>query len=158
MTVQHDCIVVGIGNSLLKGDHVGIEVVKKLVEQQAPVDTSVLYSVGLDVLDVIMGYKKAIIVDACQMGHPPGTILEMTPDELFTDQQIVNSHAVTLGSTLRTGQMGYADKMPQEVTMMLIEVEDINAFSIECSPSVKIAIIDVVDRIHPLEATYGEAV
>ena len=49
------CIVVGIGNPLLKDDRAGIEVVEALKARNSEVNTAILYSVGADVLDTIMG-------------------------------------------------------------------------------------------------------
>ncbi len=141
-------IVVGIGNPLLKDDRVGIEVVEALEARGSAVDTAILYSVGFDVLDTIMGYDEAVIVDACQMGMAPGTILEITPEEMFDHNNLVNSHAVTLGSTLQTGQMLFPEEMPGNIRLMLVEVEDISTFSTKCTPVVCHAIDDVVARIH----------
>ncbi len=142
-------IVVGIGNPLLKDDRVGIEVVEALEAKGSAVDTAILYSVGFDVLDTIMGYDEAVIVDACQMGLAPGTILEITPEEMFDHNNLVNSHAVTLGSTLKTGQMLFPEEMPKKLKLMLVEVEDISTFSTQCTPVVCHAIDDVVERLHP---------
>ena len=106
-----------------------------------------LYSVSFEVLDAIMGYESAVIVDACQMGYPPGTILEMTPQEFFINNQVTNSHAITLGSTLRVGQIVLAGDMPAEVKLILVEAEDISGFSKACSPKVAQAINKIVDML-----------
>lgn len=140
-------IVVGIGNPLLKDDRVGIEVVEALKAQDAEVETAILHAVGFDVLDTIMGYEKAVIVDACQMGMKPGTILEISPEQMFSQDNLVNSHAVTLGSTLKTGQMLFPEEMPIDLKLILVEVEDISTFSIRCTPVVSHAVAQVVERI-----------
>ena len=142
-------IVVGIGNPMLKDDRAGLEVVQALEALNAPVDTAELYSVGFEVLDTIMGYESAVIVDACQMGHPPGTILEMTPKEFFAENRAVNSHAVTLGSTLRVGQIVFADDMPADLRLILVEAEDISCFSKTCSPKVARAVNEIVGKLWP---------
>lgn len=140
-------IVVGIGNPLLKDDRVGIEVVEALKAQDSHLETAILYSGGFDVLDTIMGYEKAIIVDACQMGMKPGTVLEISPDEMFNQDNLVSSHAVTLGATLKTGQMLFPEEMPENLKLILVEVEDISTFSTQCTPVVSHAIADVVEHI-----------
>lgn len=148
---KHSCIVVGIGNPMLKDDRVGLEVVQTLETLNVPVDTAELYSVGFDVLDTIMGYESAVIVDACQMGYPACTIVEMTPDELFSDELVANSHAVTLGSTLRTGQMVFPDDMPSDVKLVLVEAKGISYFSKECSPKVAQAVHTIVQKMSATE-------
>lgn len=140
-------IVVGIGNPMLKDDRVGIEVVEALKDHDPCMETAILYSVGFDVLDTILGYEKAIIVDACQMGMASGSIIEIDPEEMFDHKNLVNSHAITLGSTLQTGLILYPDEMPKELKLILVEVEDISTFSTECTPVVRHAIADVVERI-----------
>ena len=140
-------IVVGIGNPLLKDDRVGIEVVEALKTQDSEVETAILHAVGFDVLDTIMGYEKAVIIDACQMGMTPGTVLEISPEEMFSQDNLINSHAVTLGATLKTGQMLFPEEMPIDLTLILVEVEDISTFSTQCTPVVSHAIEQVVDRI-----------
>jgi hydrogenase maturation protease len=140
-------IVVGIGNPMLKDDRVGIEVVEALKARNSRVETAILYSVGFDVLDTIMGYEEAVIVDACQMGMAPGTVKEITPEEIFDHEKLANSHAVTLGSILETGQILFPDQMPKKLKLILVEVEDISTFSTQCTPVVCHAIYDVVERI-----------
>lgn len=140
-------IVVGIGNPMLKDDRVGIEVVEALNAHNPELDTAILHFWGGDVLDIIMGYDKAIIVDACQAGMRPGTVLEITPEKISDHENLVNSHATALGSTLKTGQTLFPDQMPKDLKLFLVEVEDISTFSTKCTPVVCHAITDVVERI-----------
>lgn len=141
------CIVVGIGNPLLKDDRAGIEVVEALKERNTKLKTAILHSYGVDVLYTIMGYEEAVIVDACQMGIPPGTVLEMTPEAFFEGPQDGNPQGATLGSMLKTGQNVFPDRMPGKIKIILVEAEDMSTFSTKCTPVVSHAISDVVDRI-----------
>ena len=143
-------IVVGIGNPLLKDDRVGIEVVKALQAKGTAAKTTILHSVSFDVLEAIMGYDEAVIVDACQMDMTPGTILETTPEELFDHHKLVNAHVFNLGATLQTGRVIFPDKIPKKLIIIMIQVEDVSTFSTKCTPVVYHAIHDVVARIHPM--------
>ena len=140
-------VVVGIGNPLLKDDRAGIEVVEALERAGTSVDTAILYSVGFDVLDSIYDYNEAVIIDACQLGKPPGTILEITPEALFASDHLVTSHAVTLGATLKTGQLLFPERMPDVLSIILIEAKDITCFSSVCSEETTRAVGKVVDRL-----------
>ncbi len=142
------CIVVGIGNPLLKDDRAGIEVVEALKARNPKLNTAILYSCSVDVLNIIMGYDEAVIVDACQMGVPPGTVMEMTPETFFDSCRGANAQGVTLGTMLKTGRSVYPDRMPGKIRIILVEAEDMSTFSTKCSPVVNHAITDVVDRIH----------
>lgn len=140
-------LVCGIGNPMLKDDRAGIEVAERIERSSLAVDTEVIYGVGFEVNDKIMGYDDVIIIDAAKIGYPPGTITEVTIDQIFTDHNLVTSHAVTLGSTLKVGYDLFPDEMPENLRIFLIEAEDYFEFTKECSPKVMEAISRAVDMI-----------
>jgi hydrogenase maturation protease len=142
------CIVVGIGNPLLTDERAGLEVVERLKSQNADVETATRYPAERDVLDVIMGYEQAVIVDACQLGLQPGTVLEVSPEEMLDRRTAASSHAGAWGDALKTGIECYPDQMPADIKIMLVEIEDVSTFSTQCTPVVSHAIGDVVSRIH----------
>lgn len=77
-------LVLGLGNDLLSDDAVGILAARKLKEEcsgQAEVIESNLS--GLALLELFVGFDKAIIIDAIQTGkNSPGTIYELKPADL----------------------------------------------------------------------------
>jgi hydrogenase maturation protease len=132
---------------MLKDDRVGIEVVEALNAHNHDLDTAILHFGGNEVLDIIMGYDKAIIVDACKVGVRPGTVLEITHEKILDRENPVDAYSTAIESTLKTGQMLFPDKMPKDLKLFLVEVEDISTFSTKCTPVVCHAITDVVERI-----------
>jgi hydrogenase maturation protease len=140
-------LVCGIGNPMLKDDRAGIEVAERIETSDLDVDVEIIYGVGFEVNDKLMGYDDVIIIDAAKVGYPPGTITEVTIDQIFTDHNLVTSHAVTLGSTLKVGYDLFPDEMPKKLRIVLIEAEDYFEFTKECSPKVMAAIAKVVDMI-----------
>ena len=147
-TKSSKCIVVGIGNPLLKDERAGIEVVEILKSQRINIETATRYSASRDFLEIIMGYDQAVIVDACQLGLQPGTILEVTPEEILDHRTTASRHDAALGAALKTGKERFPDKMPPDIKIMLVEIEDVSTFSTQCTPVVSHAINDVVSRIH----------
>ncbi len=145
--MKHSAIVMGIGNPLLQDDRAGIEVVEKLLERGAPMDHEMLYSVGFEVMDKMLGYETAFVVDAAMLGREPGTIVEVTVDEIFASHALANSHAVTLGSTLKLGYELFPDEMPRKLRIILIQAEAPTEFSDQCTPKVQAAVAQVADRI-----------
>lgn len=141
-------LVCGIGNPMLKDDRAGIEVAERIADSALDVDTEVIYGVGFEINDKLMGYNDVVIVDAAKIGRPPGTITEVTIEEIFTDHNLTTSHAVTLGSTLKIGYELFPDEMPKKLRILLIEAEDYFEFTKDCSPAVVCAIDRVVDLIH----------
>ena len=81
---KHKTIVVGLGNELFSDDAVGLLAVRQMAEaapEKADFVETGLHGVAL--LDLFIGYEKAIIVDAIKTGrYPPGTIVEIDPEEL----------------------------------------------------------------------------
>lgn len=140
-------LVCGIGNPMLKDDRAGIEVAERIASSGLNIDTEIIYGVGFEVNDKIMGYDDVIIVDAAKIGHPPGTVTRASVDDIFADHKMASSHAVTLGSTLKVGLELFPEEMPKNLTIILIEAEDYFEFTPECSPDVNRAIEEVVTYI-----------
>lgn len=140
-------LVCGIGNPMLKDDRAGIEVAERIEASGIEVDTEIIYGVGFEVNDKIMGYEDVIIIDAAKVGKPPGTISQVSVDDIFNDHQLASSHAVTLGSTLKVGYELFPEEMPKHLQIFLIEAEDYFEFTRNCSPGVTRAINEVVQII-----------
>ena len=150
--MNKQCVVVGIGNPYIQDDRAGVAVIEMLEKEGLPCQTEVVYTVGFDVMDKIRGYERAIIVDACMLGNVPGSILEVTVDDIFNTHAPVDSHAVTLGAALKTGLTCFPDEMPEDIRIILIEAKEIQAFTQQMSPEVEEAVLRVVDRIRTLVA------
>jgi hydrogenase maturation protease len=145
--MKPQCVVVGIGNPYLQDDRAGVVVIERLEQENLPCRTEVVYTVGFEVLDRIRGAQRAIIVDACLLGGAPGSILEVSVDDICTTHTLVNSHAVTLGTTLKTGFICFPEEMPADLRILLIEAKAIKAFTQQMSPEVEKAVDVVVERI-----------
>lgn len=140
-------LVCGIGNPMLKDDRAGIEVAERIEQSELEVDTEIIYGVGFEVNDKIMGYDDVVIIDAAKLGKAPGTITEASVEDIFTDHELASSHALTLGSTLKVGYELFPDEMPRHLQIFLIEAEDYFEFTRDCSVHVTRAIDEVVQRI-----------
>ena len=150
--MDEHCVVVGIGNPYLQDDRAGVVVVEELERAGLACRTEVVYTVGLEVMDRIKGFRRAIIVDACMLGNPPGTILELGLDDLCTTRSLTDSHAITLGATLKTGYLCFPEEMPADLRFILIEVKAISEFTKVMSPEVEAAAAEVVARIKRMVA------
>lgn len=146
------CVVIGIGNPYLQDDRAGVVVVEQLEQGGLACQTEVVYTVGFEVMDKVRGYERAIIVDACKLGNDPGAILDVTVDDIFTTHALVNSHAITLGTTLKTGFVCFPEEMPADIRILLIEVKEIKEFTQQMSPEVERAVDEVVERIRTMVA------
>ncbi len=144
---QNRTIVLGIGNPLLQDDRAGLEVVQRISRMDLPVDTQELYTVGFEVMDRLVEYDRAFVVDACRLGNEPGTVMEVSIDDIFSSNSLASSHAITLGATLKTAYHLFPDEMPGELRIFLIEVERVEEFTDVMSTCVEKAVQETVDII-----------
>jgi hydrogenase maturation protease len=83
-------VVLGIGNTLLRDDGVGVHVVRELERQVArgdallPPDTQLVDggTLGLDLLPLIAGARAVLLVDAALLGGAPGSVSVLRGDAL----------------------------------------------------------------------------
>jgi hydrogenase maturation protease len=140
-------IVLGIGNPVLTDDSFGIKVAEQL---SGLFETRVLTTTGLDVIDALLGYERAYIVDGVSLGAEPGTILELSPEELMADLEFSGTHNLHLGAALHLGYRLFRPEMPREIKILAVEVQDPVTFGRHCTPAVEAAIAGVVNRIKNL--------
>ena len=142
-------LVLGLGNSILSDDGVGIrvaqEVGKKLNDPQITVaETS---AVGLSLLDSIVGYDKVIIIDAIQTKEGnTGQIYRMGPEDFSLTKHLSSPHQINLVTALELGKM-LDLAMPQKITIFAVEAKDITTFSEKCTPEVERAIPEAVKLV-----------
>ncbi|MCS7278991.1 MAG: hydrogenase maturation protease [Thermodesulfobacteriaceae bacterium] len=141
-------IVVGIGNPNFKDDGIGYKVVESLGKEQEEIETLCLLSTDLKVLDVILDYDLAIIVDGVKTGLlKPGTIIEIDPLKSFDYIYASGTHSLTLFEVIRIGYQVFPERMPKEIKIIGIEVEEVALFDKECSPEVNKSIPEVIKKI-----------
>ena len=143
MSVMKKAIVVGIGNPNLKDDGVGFKIVEQL---DGLVDTVCLLNTDLKVIDAILNYEKAIIVDGVKTGVEPGTLVEFDPLKTWANVYASGTHNLSLFEVIRIGYKVFPEEMPKEIKIIGVEIEEIT-FDKECSPKVKEAIPRVVQKI-----------
>jgi len=76
-------LVLGLGNPLRGDDGIGPRIVEELVRRGLPEWVAALDAgnAGLDLLNVLEGWERVVIVDAAEMGREPGRFIRFMPDE-----------------------------------------------------------------------------
>jgi hydrogenase maturation protease len=140
-------LVLGLGNPILGDDSVGLRVAAEL-EGRLGEDVTVMEAslAGLDVLELLAGYGRAIIIDAIQTkGGRPGRLYRLDPAEFEAARHAASPHDVDLATALELGRrLGLA--LPK-IEILAIEAADTSRFSEECSPEVERAIPACVEMI-----------
>ena len=142
-------LIIGLGNPILTDDGVGPRVARELEgrldQQEATVmETSLA---GLDMMDLLAGYDRAIIIDAIQtVGGKAGQIYRIEPEAFDATRHTASPHDVNFATALELGnQLGMA--LPSQIDIFAVEVADTSHFSEECTPEVTEAIPLCVEMI-----------
>lgn len=143
-------LVVGLGNPLRGDDGVGPLVADAFARSLPPgadVEVDEVPEGGLRLMERLLGYDAAILVDAVRSGaHPVGSVLLLEVDDLPTEHA-VSSHDLSL-----TAALGLARSLGLEVPVRLpivaVEVEKVTEFCAECTPEVAGAVPAAVAAVH----------
>lgn len=142
-------LILGIGNSLLTDDGVGLYIAAALREKISRPDVTVAETAttGLVLLDFLTGYDQAIIIDAIQtVGGTPGQIYRLTPEAFDTAEHITSPHGIDFRTALELGsRLGL--HLPQKITIYAIEAADVSTFGEEFTAPVRKAVSACVNMI-----------
>lgn len=136
-------LVLGMGNTILTDDGVGIEIARSLKERKPEIDVVETSEAGLALLDFIVGYDRLIIVDSVKTEEgKPGELYKIEMGEIKPTSHLTSLHGVDMATAFELGQkLGY--HMPQQVSLYAVEVKDNTSFGEECTEEVgeKISLI-----------------
>jgi hydrogenase maturation protease len=149
-TSKKSILVIGVGNTLLKDEGVGVKVVERLEALgDLPDGVELLQGgvLGLDLLEDMEGREKIIIVDAVNGGETPGTIYRMTREHIDTGRNrcLSSVHEIDLPYVFRM-----ADLLGQQIDPVVIigiEPKDMDVGFEELSPEVEAQIPKVIDLV-----------
>jgi hydrogenase maturation protease len=144
-------LVLGMGNTILCDDGVGIYVVQEVAKQfqRDGVDFAEASVGGMRLLDVLKGYERVIMVDAIQTRDgKPGDVYRIGPDDLKVSLHAGSTHDLSLPGALALGRgMGMTLPDDEDFVIVAVEVEDVLTFGEECTPVVEEAIPQAVEAV-----------
>jgi len=139
-------LVLGVGNLLLKDEGVGVHVAQRMMEMDLPENVEVVDggTATLDILPLVDGVDRLIIVDALKAGEAPGTIYKIAPEDIVKDEQeALSLHQIDLLQML--DMCALIGSKPSTV-IIGIEPKEIN-FSVGLSSEVEGRIPRVVELV-----------
>lgn len=142
-------LILGVGNTLLGNDGVGIEVVRKLKEDVKfkDVDIEETSEAGINLLAPLVGYEKLIIVDSIQTrAGKAGAIYRFRQKDLKSSSRLRLSHNTGISTVLALGKKMRLS-LPKKVTFFAVEIEKEDVFGEGFTGKVKEAIPMVVELI-----------
>lgn len=146
-------LVIGLGNPILGDDGVGWKVVEAISNQQSTIsigiETDCLSIGGLSLMERLVGYERAVIVDAIQTGQNPiGTVRRFRLEELPPrgSGHTASTHDTDLLSALQVGRsLGVI--LPAEILVVGIEAKNVYDFTEEMTPAVVTAIPQAIQMV-----------
>lgn len=148
-------LVMGVGNPLMRDEGIGPRVVELLMrgyEFPDAVDVVDAGTMGYSILDLFRGVDRVIVVDALRdTGHPAGTVLLLTPEEMGANQVMHSLHDVRIVDVLQAAAL--MDRAPQTVCVGM-QIEAITEWVLElsepCEAALPVAAAATLDQLREL--------
>ncbi|MEF8879834.1 MAG: hydrogenase maturation protease [Candidatus Thermoplasmatota archaeon] len=121
-------IVLGVGNKILGDDGVGIHVVnevKKHTKNNQHITVDEAQTGGMNLLDLILGYDKAIIVDAVKNKDAKEGEIKRIPLSDFDTMHSCNPHDVSLIEAIDLAEKMGEDRIPEEIIVIAIMMKQL---------------------------------
>lgn len=165
-----DTVVIGLGNPILSDDGIGWQVagqVRQALEGQRhngspsahnPVHIAEACVGGLSLAEMLIGYERAVIVDAIMTGNaPPGTVYALKLGDLPGTLNMASAHDTNLATALRAMRR-YGARVPSDEAIDIIAIEalDVWTFREECTPEVQRSLSEAVALVLRLVGRQGE--
>ena len=142
-------LVLGLGNSIMGDDGVGLRIVQEVrrhLRDCTTVDVDECYAAGPTLLDFIVGYDALVFVDSLVCDAPRGTVLQPKREQLPDQPATIDAHGMGLLGVLNLGEnMGL--HVPRKLSIVAVAVEPNMEASEELSAEVEAAIPEAVERV-----------
>lgn len=142
------CLVLGLGNPLRGDDGIGPRVVAELRRRGLPKGVEAVDggTGGLDLLHLLEGWERAVIVDAALLGRNPGEFVRFTPEEthLVGSLASFSSHSAGLADALALAR-ALGQKLP-DIIIYGVQPERMD-WEEGLSPAVEAALPRLVEEI-----------
>jgi len=125
-----DTRVIGLGNSILRDDGVGIHAAREVSRRLASagldstVDIVETEVAGFALMELMAGWKRIILLDCIQFdGVEPGAVVQIDPADLRTSLRLRSVHDIDLPTAIDLGRrLGLA--MPDRFVIFGIQAQD----------------------------------
>ena len=144
-------LVLGIGNTLLGDDGVGVHAAREVARQVDRDDVTVIDvgTDGLNLLEVMMGYDRMIVIDAIVTENGDiGAVYCLSPEQLYEPSGFsVSPHHFNLATTLEIGRKLFPGEIPEDVTVFAVDTLEATEITEEMTDRVREAMPGLVSRV-----------
>lgn len=134
--------VLGLGNPLLRDDGVGLAMLAALADKGPWGEEVTLVdggTWGLSLLPVLADSEQVLVLDAVRAGHPPGTVVRGSVDDvprLYAHP--VSPHQIDLAEVLAAAELVGA--LPRRVEVVGVEPGSVEGPCLDLTPAVAAAV------------------
>jgi len=120
-------LLLGIGSPIVCDDGLGFRVVEEIKNLNLPdLDTDQQSVSGLDLIEIMMDYKKVVVVDAIVTEkYPAGTVMLLQPEDFKSALHGTNPHETNIHMAIELGQRLFPGRMPKDIQFIAVEVSDV---------------------------------
>jgi len=134
-------LVMGVGNPLMQDEGVGVRIAELLMagfEWPDRVEVVDAGTMGYTILDLFRGVDRLLVLDAIRdTGHPAGTVLRLSPEELADNTVLHSLHDLRLIDVLQAADL--MDRAPAAVCIG-VQIGSMDQWKLELTPPVEAAL------------------
>jgi len=141
-------LIIGLGNTILTDDGVGIYVSREIARRIGNSDVVVKEASigGLELIESMAGFERAILIDAVNIKRERvGSLIRLRPEDL-KGGSAMSRHQISFYEALQLGRELNLD-LPDEIVIYGINVKDSMTFGESCTEEVESSIPNIVDQI-----------
>jgi len=150
LTPEVRTVVIGVGNTTLRDDGVGVLVAREIASRlDGGADAAVidLGAGGLRLMEAMAGYDRAIVLDALMTGVvAPGTTVELQLEDLVAARNLGCVHDMNLPVALEWGR-AVGISLPVEIRLFGVEAADVTTYGETLTRRVAAAVPELAARV-----------
>ena len=145
-----NALVMGMGNTLLSDDGIGI-IIKRYLEQKLGSVKEIEFAEtswgGFRIIDLIRGFDYAIVIDSIKTGKfPEGYIHHLKKDDLLPTLRLNSYHDINFITALNLAErMDY--KIPSEIDILAVEIENNYTITENLNPVIRSSVVNAAKKV-----------
>lgn len=144
-------IVLGLGNTIMGDDGIGIYVARILsgrFDEASGVKVDETPLAGMNLLRILEGYDRAVLVDAIRTSDcVPGKLHKLDIEDFSSTRQFVSPHWTNVYTAMYMAKK-YDFDVPAKITVFAVEIDEQNEVTEECSPAIESRKMDIAEEIY----------
>ncbi len=152
-------VVLGVGNTLLEDEGIGVRAVELLQERYVlPPEVHVIDggTAGMELLESLEDVDKLIIVDCVRVNQPPATIIRRVDDEVPNFFRLkISPHQIGISDVLAA--LTLRERFPRHLALIGIQPKSLEC-GIELTPEVAATLPTVLSMVVEELTGFGLAV